>query len=78
MAEQLLNGPDVISCVEQVGCEGVAQRMNACGFVDPGQPDRLLKGLLQTVLVKVMPTGDSGAGIFGKRRGGEDILPSPF
>lgn len=78
MTEQLLNGSDVIPCVEQMGGERVAQRVNARRFVDPGQPNRLLKGLLQAVLVEVMPPGDSGAGIFGKRRGRENILSSPF
>ena len=39
VAEQFLNGPDVITVLKQVGRERVPQRMTARRFGDPGFQD---------------------------------------
>ena len=56
MAEQLLNGADVVTRFKQMGGEGVTQRMGADPLVDAGRVRRLFNGALQSVLVEMVPT----------------------
>lgn len=59
MAEQFLHGTDVVAAFEQVGCEGVAQRVDADGLVQSGGFNRALDRTLQAPLIKVMPPPDA-------------------
>lgn len=46
MAEELLDGADVVASDEQMGGEGVPQRVAARGFRDPCGSNRFLHGAL--------------------------------
>ena len=47
VAQQLLDGADVVAVLEQVGREGVPQGVRAGPLGDAGPPDRLLDGPLE-------------------------------
>jgi hypothetical protein len=55
VAEQLLDGADVVSPLEQVGGEGVASLMTRHPFVDARRPGRVRDGALHDGFVQVMP-----------------------
>ena len=56
MAEELLNGADVVAALQQVGGEGVAEGVAGHPFVETGFAGFLFRALMNT-LVK----GDGGA-----------------
>ena len=78
MAEQLLDGADVVTTFEQRGREAVAQRMTTCAFDEP----RLARGPLDSALdgtpTEVVPPHRAAARISGTCRGREDVLPGPL
>lgn len=59
--------------------EAVPESMGANRFRDPGLPGGLTHCFLQTALVNVMATNDSGrAGVLREAVRGEDVLPAPL
>jgi hypothetical protein len=54
MAEQLLDGPDVVAVFEQVGGKGVAEGVTAHRLVDTGQAGRLPHGSLRGTFSQMM------------------------
>jgi hypothetical protein len=54
VAEQFLNGTDIVAGFEEVGGEAVAEGMTAGGFRDAGGADCGGDGALQGVLVDVV------------------------
>ena len=77
MPEQLLHGTDVVARFLQVGRERVTQRMGANFLSDAGRLRRQFDGALQSVLVKVVPTGVVRAWIDGQPPARKDPLPTP-
>ena len=77
VTEELLDSPDVMPSLKQVGGEGVAEgvRRDRLGEVCPpcGHPD----GLLDALRVEVVPSDHAAAGIRGQLLRWEDILPVP-
>ena len=52
---QLLEGPDVVAVLEQVGREGVSKRVAACRLHQTGLPDGAVHGSLDDGFVEMMP-----------------------
>ena len=78
VAEQFLDGADVIAVFEQVDRETVTQGLATALFGDPGRVFGLLDGSLDRIFQEMMAPEDAGAGINGALRRGEDILPTQF
>ncbi len=78
MAEELLDGADVVAALEQVGREGMAERVGRRGLGEAGQAHGDGEAPLHDRLVEVMPMADAGraVGVMGRR--GEDVLLAPF
>jgi hypothetical protein len=78
VAEQFLDGPDVVAILEEVGSERVAQGMAGGGLGDAWRKSGAADGSLDYRLVKEMAsalarwTTNVGSG------GWEDPLPRPF
>src|SRR6266545_4762194 len=77
MAEQLLNGADVVAIFKQMRCETMPKSMatgclhHACAL------DGSLDGPLQAILSNVVATDRARARIFRALGGRKDILPAP-
>src|SRR5205814_4739021 len=71
MAEQLLDGPDVVTVVEQVRGEGMPERVTARVLEDAGLAQGALDGTLDDGLVQVMAAALAGESlhIVAGRRG---------
>jgi hypothetical protein len=78
VAEEFLDGADVIAGFEEMGGEGVAEGVAADWFGDLGELDCGTNGALEDLLVEVMAAGFAGARIDGKACGGEGVLPGPL
>lgn len=78
MAEQILDGADVVTGFEQVGGEAVAQSVAGGAFFEAGQFGGAADGFLDGAGAEVVAAGDACAGIDRKAWGGEDVLPDPF
>jgi hypothetical protein len=77
VAEQLLNGTDVVATFKKMGGETVAKGMTAGGFAHAGLPNGVFNGILQIFLRQVMApdrTRARVAGGFGSRK---NVLPHP-
>ncbi len=77
MAEQLLDGADVVAALEQVGGEAVAQRVAARPLGEPRLAHRARHRALNRRLVEVMAALDAGGLLAVARGGREDPLPGP-
>lgn len=75
VAEQLLHGADVVAVLEQVGGEGMAERMAASPFEDIGGADGVVHFALDVRFVVMVAHHPPGAGIFGDAGGGKEELP---
>jgi len=78
VAQQFLNGPDVIAVLEQMGGERVPERVAGSRFHQARPADGLLDGPLQDNLVEVVPSALAGISLYVDTRCGEDPMPSPF
>lgn len=78
MAEQFLDGADVIAVFQQVRGETVAEGVAGDVLVNVGLLRGASDGFLHHAFVKVMAADQAGAWVFGMARGGEDVLPVPF
>ena len=76
MAEQLLNGADVVTVFEQVSGERVAERVAAGGLADFGLTESLLDRALDDGLVQMMAATLAADAVHIMTRGGEDPLPA--
>lgn len=68
VAEQFLHGADVVAAFEQVGGEGVAQRVHRNMAGDAGSLHRIAQRPLQALFVQVMPPAHARTGIDRERR----------
>ena len=77
VAEEFLDGADVVAVFEQVGGEGVPEGVAVDALGDFGAAGGFGDGFLEGVLVAVVASGEAGAGVLGERGGGEGVLPFP-
>ena len=78
VAQDLLDRPDVVAALQEVGGEGVAQGVAGRVLEDPGRAAGVVKGPLDASLVKVMTPVLATPRVLGETRPGKDVLPSPF
>lgn len=78
VAEELLNRADVRAALEQMGREGVAQRVTRCPLREPGGANGDRERALQGGAVQVMPSSDLCFGFYIRAAGGEYPLPRPL
>jgi hypothetical protein len=77
VAEELLDGADVVAGFEEVGGEGVPEAVGGDVLGDPGEGRAQLDGSLDDGLVEVVAAGLSGAGVKVGAGRGEEPLPGP-
>jgi hypothetical protein len=77
VAEQLLNGPDVVAVLQEVGRERVPEGVARRRLREPGGSYRGTDRVLHRGFREVVPSHLSGARIDRQRAGGEYVLPSP-
>lgn len=65
MAEEFLDGADIVAGFEEMGGEGVAKGVATDGFGDLGELDSGADGALEDLFVEVMAAGFAGARING-------------
>jgi hypothetical protein len=75
VAEELLDGADVVTALQKVGGEGVAEGVAAGTLVDAGRADGAGHGALHVRLMVVVPA--FGRLTFPWRGSGKDPLPAP-
>jgi hypothetical protein len=78
MSQQLLNGPYIVSRLQQMCGERVAKAMAAHPFRYVRLTCRLFDGLLQTTFMCMVPPRLPGAWIQRQLRTGKDVLPAPL
>ena len=78
VAQQLLDGPNVVTFVQQVGCKRVAETVAATCLGNPGLTDCRLYDPLNGRLIDMVAGEDFRDGIFASSCGGEDELPIPL
>ena len=77
VAEELLDGADVVAVGEQVGSERVAERVAGDALGERGRARGSGDGSLWEAAVQVVPVDLAGAGVGREGAGGEDPLPAP-
>ena len=78
VAEELLDGADVVAGLEKVGCETVAQGVAGGGLGDARGADGAVDGALHAGLVEVVPPDDPGARVPGEGWRRKEPEPSPL
>jgi len=78
VSEEFLNGANVVAVLEEVGGEGVTEGVRGDGFLDAGFLGGSTDGFLEQAGVEVVAHGLFGFGVYGERRGGEEVLPDEF
>ena len=78
VAEQFLHGPNVVAIFEQVGSEGMAQRVATGALVHVRFTHRAFDGSLQRIFQQVMAPLVARLRIERWLRGGKDPVPGPF
>jgi len=78
VAEEFLDRADVVAGFEEVGGEGVAQRVAACGLGDACVAHGGLDGALDDRLVQVVAVVLPGVAVAVEADGGKDPLPAPL
>jgi len=66
MAQQLLDGPDVIPLLNQVGCKAVPQRMDGGMLDDARRLHRIPERFLQSSGIEMVPLRQAGDWINGR------------
>ena len=77
VTQQLLDRPDVVSVLEQVGGERVTECVAGAMLFDAGQSHCFFHGALKDGFVQMVPTPNSGFGIQIVPMRGKHPLPSP-
>ena len=78
MAQEFLHGANIVTVIEQVRGEGVAERVAGGPLGDAGGHHRVLHLTLQDRFMQVMAPPLPGHQVHGGARGWEDPLPSPL
>jgi hypothetical protein len=77
VAEQLLNGSNVIAVLEQVGRKRMTEGVAADSLRDPGEPDGCGHGALNDGLVQMVPRRRTKSPIAADTPGRKQELPDP-
>jgi hypothetical protein len=77
VAEQLLNGTDVVAALEQVGRKAVAQAVTGGALGESCLTRGMNDGALYRAFMEVMAAAFSGGKMHICARGGEEPLPEP-
>ncbi len=78
MAEEVLDGPDVVAVFQEMGGETVAEGMRGALFGDSRLPDGGFDGTLGGSGIEMMPSDITAAWIFRARFRWKEELPAPF
>jgi hypothetical protein len=78
VAEELLDGADVVAVHQEVGGEGMAEGVAGRRLDEAGGPDGVVECLLDAPVVEVMPPALPRPRIARQGRRREDVLPSPL
>jgi len=78
VAEQGLDGPDIDSAFEQVGCETVSEGVATGLLGNTRRADRGFHLPLERGFVQMVAGGAAGSGVSTERRRRKSILPSPL
>jgi hypothetical protein len=78
MPEELPNGADVGTALQQVRGEGVAKGVGADGLRQTGPADRDLDGFVDDAGIHMMAARDTGTRVYGEVPRGEDLRPPPL
>lgn len=77
VAEEFLDGANIVSGFEQVSSEAVTKGVATGGFCEVGSADGKFDGVLKVFLGDVMAPSLAAAWIDGQAWGGKYVLPSP-
>ena len=77
MPEEFLNGSYIVSALEEVGCEGVAESVRGDALANIGDLLGFANGTLECGFVNVVTGCFSGLRVGVKSVCGEDVLPEP-
>lgn len=78
MAEELLDGADVVAGFEEVGGEGVTKGVTGDATGDADRESGVVHGALDRALVEMVPVFVAGRSVAIGAAGGEDKLPEPL
>lgn len=78
MSEQVLDGPDVDSAFEEMGCERMAKSVGCGALGQTRARHGLLELTLHGVFMEVVPGHPACAGVRAEGGGCEDMLPGPL
>ena len=78
VTEELLDGPDVVVILEQVGGKGVSEGVARGKLGNARGPDGVLHGALENGFVEMVAAALAGEAVHVESRGGEDPLPRLF
>ena len=78
VTQQILNGSDILTVLEQVGGEGVAECVAGDALLDTSEFGCAVDGFLQGAGADVVALGKSAAWICGELWGGKEELPDPL
>ena len=78
MAQQLLNGSDIVTALQQMCRKTMAKSVAAGIFVNTCPPDSVFYGRLNPPLMDVMAAYVAGSWIFTQLSTGKNILPCQF
>lgn len=78
MAEEFLDGANIVAGLEKMGGETVAKGVRGDGFVYFGKAGSVFDGALKHAFVKMMAHGFASLGIHRALAGGKEVLPARF
>jgi len=77
VAEEFLDGANVVAILQEVGGEAVAEGVGADALGDASELGGFVNGFLHAVFVQMVAALCAAAGVGGEAVGGEDVLPEP-
>jgi len=77
VAEEFLDGANVVAVLQEVGGEAVAEGVGADALGDAGELGGFVNGFLHAVFVQMVAALRPTAGVGGEPVGGENVLPEP-
>lgn len=78
VAEEFLDGANIIAALDEMGGEAVPECVTAGRFRNPSGLNGVFDGVLKVFLADMVTAGLAGTRIDGKFSGGEDVLPAPI
>ena len=78
VAEEFLDGADVVAALQEVSGEGMAEGVTADAFGEVGGSGSLFECFLESAFVEMVTLPNFGVGVLDAAGGGEDPLPDPL